>query len=345
MEAIALPQLSGSNLLTHSRVTTFRTCARKHFFSYELGIKSSGESKALRVGSNVHKALEKFWSAGGISAALIAVDTAYATPSDWVRDDESRYEWECEYHAVRALVDGYVRYYSFEAGNALHVELEFSVPIRPTEKRFKFRGFEFAGKIDAIVAKDSGVLGVMEHKTTSDDIGPMSDYWARLNVDQQITGYMVAARHLGFEVQSVIYDVIRKPSLRPLRATPVDKRKYTKDGTLYANQRDVDETPAEYGARIAADIQADPTAYYVRREVTRTERDLEDFKSELYMTAEMIREARRKERHPRNTAACVGFGRCPYLDVCYLGLDIGNDPPGLKRVENIHPELTIGEVE
>lgn len=345
MEAIALPQLAGSNLLTHSRVSTFRTCARKHFYSYELGVKPTGESKALRIGSVVHKALEKFWSAGGIVGALTEVDAFYATPSDWVRDEESVYEWECEHQMVRAMVDGYVRHYHFEAENALHVELEFSVPIRPTEKRFKFRGFQFAGKIDAIVATATGTTAVMEHKTTSEDISPTSDYWARLNVDQQITGYMVAARHLGFEVQSVIYDVIRKPGKQPLRATPVEKRKYTKEGTLYANQREHDETPAEYGARIAADIQADPTAYYVRREITRTERDLDEFKSELYMTAEMIREAVRKVRHPRNTSACTTYGRCPYLDVCYLGLDIGSEPPGLKRVENVHPELTIGEVE
>lgn len=70
---------------------------------------------------------------------------------------------------------------------------------------------------------------VGEHKTTSLDIGEGSPYWKRLTLDAQIAKYLVGARALGHEPVGVLYDVIRKPQLRPFLATPEDKWEYTKE--------------------------------------------------------------------------------------------------------------------
>lgn len=69
---------------------------------------------------------------------------------------------------------------------------------------------------------------IVEHKTSSSDVEEGSSYWKRLRLDAQVSTYMVGARALGFEPVGVLYDVIRKPRFKPMKATPVEARAYTK---------------------------------------------------------------------------------------------------------------------
>lgn len=69
---------------------------------------------------------------------------------------------------------------------------------------------------------------VVEHKTTALEIGAGSSYWRRLTLDSQISNYQVGCRSLGHVPTGVLYDVIRKPQIRPYKATPIEAREYTK---------------------------------------------------------------------------------------------------------------------
>lgn len=70
---------------------------------------------------------------------------------------------------------------------------------------------------------------VVEHKTANADIGPGTTYWKRLVLDGQVSTYLPGTRALGHaDVRGVLYDVIRKPTIRPLKATPPEQREYTK---------------------------------------------------------------------------------------------------------------------
>ena len=60
MSTVSLPQLQGLNVLTHSRMSTFKTCARKHQLAYELGIRPSRGARPLRMGAAVHVGRELF---------------------------------------------------------------------------------------------------------------------------------------------------------------------------------------------------------------------------------------------------------------------------------------------
>jgi hypothetical protein len=53
----------GKQLLTNSRVRTFQTCRRKHFYEYDLGIERQDEEEreALFFGTLMHVALEAWW--------------------------------------------------------------------------------------------------------------------------------------------------------------------------------------------------------------------------------------------------------------------------------------------
>jgi|GEM_PF-1241617 len=73
-----------------------------------------------------------------------------------------------------------------------------------------------------------GACLVIEHKTASTDVEDGSPYWKRLRLDSQVSNYYDGARALGMPPDGVLYDVIRKPRIKPLKATPVEARKYTK---------------------------------------------------------------------------------------------------------------------
>jgi len=147
------------------------------------------------------------------------------------------------------------------------------------------------------------------------------------------------AESLGFDVEGCIYDVIRKPSLKRLEATPVESRKYKKDGSLYANQRDVDESPEEFRERFRAYVGEHLLDLFQRGEVVRAETELSDYAFDLWQTARLIREAELAERHPRNPDACRQWNRfCEYFDVC-TGAASLDDATRFRKVESANEEL------
>jgi PD-(D/E)XK nuclease superfamily len=165
-------------------------------------------------------------------------------------------------------------------------------------------------------------LYVMEHKTSSEDIGPGSIYWRKLTLDSQVSNYLVGARALGHEPVGVIYDVLRKPALEPMMATPVEARKYTKPtktepSRLYASQRESDEAPLDYRDRLLEDIAARPDHYYQRGVVVRLEEEEREAAHDTWQTAVAIRDARASGVWPRNVDSCQQYHRmCEYWPVC-----------------------------
>ena len=201
-------------------------------------------------------------------------------------------------------------------------------------------GWQLAGKIDRIVELPDGRLALMERKTTSKDFAPGADYWTQLHMDQQLSIYVIAARALGYDVSTVLYDVTRRPALRPLKATPEESRKYTKNGVLYANQREDDETPEEFAARVGADIAARPEHYFARIEIARLEQDLAECQSELWIQQQTIRAMQRSGGWYRNPGSCFEPYACEYLTICRSSNLETVTPDGWTRIENVHPELS-----
>ena len=140
-------------------------------------------------------------------------------------------------------------------------------------------------------------------------------------------------------MRGTLWDVLAVPSVRPLKATPAESRKYTKDGRLYANQRDVDETPDEFFARCCAKIEEASGEHYQRAEVPRLERDLEEAARDRWQMAQMLRDAHRLGRAPRNPDACLRYSRpCDFFDVCSGAASL-DDTTRFQRLEFPHPEL------
>jgi hypothetical protein len=224
-------------------------------------------------------------------------------------------------------------------------ELPFEIALLNPETGHPTPIWRLAGKLDRIVRLADGRLALKEYKTTSRDFTPGAPYWLRLGLDMQLSIYLLAARELGYDVGTILYDVTRRPALRPLKATSTDVRKYTKEGKLYANQRDVDETPEEYATRVTASLAADLVKNFARIEIARTDSDLEECRWELWGEQLALRECQRSERWWRNPDSCVSAtGQlCDYLPICQNANLATITPTGFVRVANVHPELPGAE--
>lgn len=313
-------------LLTNSQLTTFRRCQREHHYAYQLGYRATEDAEALRFGTLIHQGLEAWWMGLGLETALaLAVNGAVD---------------EYEAAKVRVLLTGYDARWSGERFEVAAVERQFRAPLVNPETGAPSRTYDLGGKLDVLLAR-----GIVEHKTTSEEVGIGSMYWRRLALNSQVSTYYAGAKSLGHEVDACVYDVIRKPSIRPLKATPAESRKYTKDGRLYAAQREHDETPAEYAARLTDEVAANPDKYYQRGEVVRLESEEREAAFDVWQLARAMREAELAGRAPRNTDACMRYGKvCPFFDVC-SGVASLEDKSRFTHVDNVHQELSIEAAE
>ena len=314
--------------LTGSRLSCFRSCPRKHFIAYELGIRPAETGYVLRVGSAFHAALEA--EAKGLNVEE-QIGEHVTDPYDLA--------------LVAAMLHGYRERWHGEQPECVVAEIEFDLPLLNPATGAASKVWRNGGKIDRIVRLDDGRLALMEHKTTSRDFSPGAEYWMKLHLDEQLSRYVLAARALGYDVETVLYDVTRRPALRPLKATPEASRKYRADGKLYANQREEDETPEDFAARVAASIEADPDKHFARIEIARLDQDLDECAASLWQQQQAIRNAQRAGHWWRNPGACFEPFTCEYIAVCGNRDIEAITPPGFIRSSNVHPELGAATVE
>jgi len=201
-------------LLTASAMTTFLSCPRLYFLRYRAGgkgMKPIAESDALSFGSAVHAVLQA--RAEGKSIDELLPEDAIETETD---------------AKLYALMRGYDRCWSGDADiiQSMKPEIEFGPdPIAGS------RTFVSAGKIDGLATLKDGRIALVEHKTCGEDISDGAEYWTRLSFNTQLYKYVLALRARKIEIDTVIYDVIRKPTIK-----------------IGAGQ-----TAKEYAARILAD--------------------------------------------------------------------------------------------
>jgi len=307
----------GPELMTNSRLTAARTCQRLHHIEYVLGFRPAVKAAALRFGTLFHNGLEAWWLAKDgerLPAAVAAINA----------DTEAD-----PYDIAKALVmmAGYDVRWANEPYDILGVEVGFECALRNPATGRTSQNWILSGKIDAIVRdRRDGLVRLVEHKTSSEDITPGSEYWRRLRMDSQISVYFEGATHgLGYDIAACLYDVIKKPALKPLQVN---------------SRRATPETPTEYQTRIAAAMEEDPGAYFVRGEIVRLESELEESLADVWHLAQQTRESELAGRAPRNPSACVRYGRtCPYFAVC-TGEASLSDAQVFTKLETKHPELT-----
>ena len=309
--------MKGINVLTNSRASCYLTCPRKHDIAYNRGIRPTTVSHALNFGTLMHKLLESYWKHG----ETLRVSSDGVHPLDWAK--------------ATALMRGYIeRWHRVdEDAKTLAVELAFECPLLDPETMDRHPIYRMGGKLDLIIER-GGTLCIMDHKTTSEDISPASRYWDRVSMSPQMTQYFVGAESLGHHCTEFVFDVIRKPTISLLDATPEESRKYKKDGTLYANQREFSETIEDYSTRLEDDIGSRPEFYFQRRSFRRDDAMVRDHLRDIWNIAPALVWPSFK-----NPDSCKKFGDCEYLPICADGLDPLEHPELYRVVDNVHEEL------
>lgn len=335
--AVTLPREDGKvglALVSNSEIATFRRCVREWFYTYILLRRPQKTADALRFGTLWHVGQETWWKPGPYTA-----EERFATAIEQMREKATEDTDAFELVKAEELLLGYTKSWGDAGYEAIGVEVPFTMPLVNPDTGATSRTFELGGKIDVIVRKGDALHG-MEHKTTSEDITPGSDYWRRVSAtDPQVSTYTAGARALGYEVEDFIYDVVRKVALRPKKATPVENRKYTAKGFLHATQRENDETAEEFRERVRADIAESPDKYFARGPIVRLEHDEAEHAGDVWMTTAMMREAKNAKRFPRSPNACERFHRmCSFFDVC-SGIASIDDDTRFRTASIPHEEL------
>lgn len=356
------PTIEGAQVLTNSRIGTYSKCRRRAYYAYELGLRPQREHAALRTGTNFHAGLDLLAQGKPLDKVLAEVAAFYDVAPDYM----TMHDWQCEREVVLRLLVGYHASWAADRWEFLATEQPFQVPIINPETGKPSTQFARGGVIDKIVRLRDGRIAIVEHKTKSGTLDPSDDYWRRLRFDNQISGYIEAARSMGYPVETIIYDVVRKPGLRPSQVPELDengdKQVVDKDGQRVYNPNGKPrlsadagkgytmlkrlETPEEFGERVEADIAENQATYFARIEVARLDSDLDEYRHELWQTQKDYRQSQLTGRWYKNTSACLLGVRCPYFELCYANWKPTHNeagaleiPEGYSQLTHMHPEI------
>ena len=335
--------MSEIEVITKSRLAAFSTCQRLHDITYNQGYRSLLPRPSASFGNFVHAGLDAWWLAfRDPQASLLALPNAleamakYRLANQGAIDDFENARGEVLMNAYHARWTD-----SMSEWEVLGAEVEFMATVKGRKR------LRVAGKLDKLLRKRiDGSIWFGEHKTTGSDLSAGSIYWQRLRMDPQVSIYFDGCRELGHpDPFGCLYDVVERPAQRPLKATPVELRKYTKatakePSRLYANQRETDETVFEFRTRLAALVAQNPESYFGRAEVVRLESELESSRADVDETAIQIRTGSHTGTAPRNPGACFQYGRaCEMFDVC-CGVASLDDETKFRKAETKHEELS-----
>lgn len=292
--------------LTTSQVKCFKTCRKRYELEYVENWKPVETPKALEVGTLYHLGLETLLKTGYLANALAVMRQQIRYDVDPIAD-------EFTYLTVKQMITAFDRDSGWRDWQIISIERPFEVSTGYAKR--------LLGKIDGLIQiKPTNDTFLIEHKTTSQWGTDGSAYLHNLLWDEQATNYLYAHNRmledgsiLGEAVKGVYYCIVEKPTIRPYKATPLDQRKYKKDGSLYANQHEADETPADFECRLAEWYTAEPRVH--THLVYRTPEEIAERIHDFNLTLKDIAACEREGTFYRNPEACKILP-CPYRPKC-----------------------------
>ena len=310
---------------SHSGLATFRACPQKYYLRYECKLErdTEEEGEALSVGKAWHGAFEADRPMHAISEA--APSTLWA-------------------HKLARLYTAHGWYWGEddERLEVVDVEKPFVLRIDDVIGETVLEERSLVGFIDAVVRDKDGRLGIIERKTTASDIGPASPYWDQLLMSPQHAVYAAAVRDIYGALPSfVIYDVVKKPGIKPKAITAAQKKAWatSSDELAYCDEPLHEgeellaaESERMYAARLSQAIYANPAAYFARREAPITEDDVSHVLDNIITTIDAIEFGCGAYKNPDS---CMNFNRpCEFLSLCKSRAVVTLDDPcpdGFRR--------------
>lgn len=255
---------------------------------------------------------------------------------------------------ARGLLRGYAKRYDADRFHVIELEQIATADLWNPDTKAKSRSFRMAGKKDVLI-EEGGNHWLMDHKTCSEDIvDPDAPYWRQLVVEGQHHHYALIEHCNGRRVDGAIWDVTRKPGISPKQIVKADLENLKRYGTYFGDtipepeiaalggDKPV-ETPALYEARLFHDCtELKPDWYFQRRRIARRDDGLLEYAGELWQHSQDLLWTRRQGCWPRNSGACMNYGRpCQFLGIC-SGYDEATSE-NWRLKEWVHPELPQAE--
>ena len=234
-----------------SKIRQFKACRRAYFFKYIECLTPVKKADALEIGSNYHSLIEWLYDHGTL---------------DGVEEDNSK---------ELAMATAYWKY------------IYPQVKVKSAEEWFEYQlksGDTLIGRVDGIA--EDGML--VEHKTTSSEIGPQYEY--NLMWDEQILAYMLAK-----DVRKMYYTVCRKPTIRQKQ----------------------NESEEDFFHRMIEWYDTDTDSKIALLEVERTDEEVKAFEEQLCKVIEDMRFSQTEGSCYPNCLWCNVWGRrCEYSSIC-----------------------------
>lgn len=255
--------------LSASSIYAYKSCPTRYLYNYIYGLQPLKDKDSFRIGTNWHRCHEVLemlpqgkcpdcfrheelrddcplcegtgtLPSNMMEAVIRVLNKMYANiPADKTRD-----EWETERTKLLYSLSGHRWYYAKQYFETIADEVKFELPIRNPESGRPIGKAKFIGKVDRLVRdKHSGLIYIFERKSTSKSLDD-SKYWSRLELDDQVTGYLYGMRmaqlygHLekyGIRkddplIEGVYYDVWHKPGIAPKFLTQKDSKAFVESG-------------------------------------------------------------------------------------------------------------------
>jgi hypothetical protein len=269
--------------VSHSKASMARGCWKKYYWCYEEGLRPVSRSVALTLGGIVHEGFDKFYKGEYDISVLKWLAQSFDDEISKVSLPDQEGLLIAKYTALGMWSFNPEKHEKFDE---LKSEVEFNIRLKG------LRSVRLKGRFDGQVKKN-GVWWVREVKTTGLN---QRQFEGRAQTSAQASMYVHAARQLGYPVEGLMFDYLKKPLLR--------KR--------------TDETAHDFGKRIYEDYKAKPKFYFGRVYTYRNPDQMSLFEED---TVDMVREIRsrhRTYRYPRNPDQCWNFNsECPYKKICF----------------------------
>lgn len=306
----------GEDGATQSLLSLFMECRQKAGL-YLQGWESRYHSAALLHGALGHGMLEYAYldiAAGKLkSIPTLQQARKYAdrAKAQWLKDSakpstEALLDAETSLAVLEQTLPRYFDFWRKDLGGVKWIQLE---------EQFcsQFAGVSLRGKRDGrfAVRKESWLL---ENKFKS--MVNEGDLQDALSIDFQVMLYLSTLRKdSGKCPDGMLYNIIRRPGMRPHKDEPVPK----------------------YAKRVAEDIEARPEFYFTRMEIPVGPKDLDAFEADLNgLIADYTGWIAGKIPHYKNPNSCLGkYGKCKYVGVCTKG-----DYSGLAKRKVLFQELS-----
>lgn len=355
--------------LSASALQTFKACPLRYHGAYDLGIRKIEDSEALRIGTNYHAVQE---IADDMDAVMALLNERYGNlppHMDKAALEIERikilytltgYNWHYQNDDLEVIateIPFEIPVINPETGRALPNVINKG----KIDKLIRIDGLIYVldhKSTSNSVDPDSRLWKKLNLDTQ------MNNYVyaaRRLQAEGKLEQYGITKEDT---IAGAYYDCWHKPGISPKKLSQADSKKFVETGVYCDTAFNVEhvggptdtvavngvitevelgkkegtfairETPEMYGQRLLADIVERPGFYFGRKEITKTDTQMERFEWELYNIYQNIKDMKRTGHWYGDETQCEATFTCDFLPYCYENREITVEdmPEGLHCI-------------